>query len=217
MKPSNRNRRLPCSVRNTSRTQSLSRSQIGLDDNRHTHLLSERTEGIFSLDIPSHRTHQTRVFVRAQASPKGHYGICEQRIRTILTSNFGRRIFLSSLSEANSCEFARKGTKSSHLHRKLLIIEDLMAEHAGFEVFVPFFSTLKSLLAQSKFRHRMEIGVRSRPQAVNKNCQHKCHFIHSSSSFSPQCDNFPGLRRDRSDRCRVCLPQLLQHPSVVDR
>ena len=37
--------------------QSLSRSQIGLDANHHIHLLSERTEGRFFLDIPSHRTH----------------------------------------------------------------------------------------------------------------------------------------------------------------
>src|ERR1700745_3441497 len=58
MKPSNRNRRLPWSVRNTSRTQSLSRSEIGLDDNRHLHLLSERTEGKSFLDIPSHRAHR---------------------------------------------------------------------------------------------------------------------------------------------------------------
>src|ERR1700688_3119664 len=57
MKPSSRHRRLPWSVKSTSRTQSLSRSQIGLDANRHIHLLSERTEGIFFLDIPSHRTH----------------------------------------------------------------------------------------------------------------------------------------------------------------
>jgi len=58
MKPSSRHRRLPWSVRSTSRTQSLSRSQIGLDANRHIHLLSERTEGIFFLDIPSHRAHR---------------------------------------------------------------------------------------------------------------------------------------------------------------
>src|ERR1700720_1465312 len=58
MKPSNKNRRLPCSVRNTSRTQSLSRSEIGLDASRQIHLLSERTEGKSFLDIPSHRTHR---------------------------------------------------------------------------------------------------------------------------------------------------------------
>jgi hypothetical protein len=58
MKPSSRHRRLPWSVRGTSRTQSLSRSQIGLDANRHIHLLSERTEGIFFLDMSSHRTHR---------------------------------------------------------------------------------------------------------------------------------------------------------------
>ena len=56
MKPSNRNRRLPWSVRNMSRTQSLSTSEIGLDANRHIHLRSERTEGKSFLDIPSHRT-----------------------------------------------------------------------------------------------------------------------------------------------------------------
>src|ERR1700730_17841403 len=60
MKPSNRNRRLPWSVRNTSRTQSLSRSEIGLDASRQIHLLSERTEGKSFLDIPSHRTHRNR-------------------------------------------------------------------------------------------------------------------------------------------------------------
>jgi transposase len=58
MKPSNRNRRLPRAVSNTSRTQSLSRSEIGPDANRHIHLLSERTEGKSFLDIPSHRTHR---------------------------------------------------------------------------------------------------------------------------------------------------------------
>jgi len=61
MKPSSRHRRLPCSVRDTSRTQSLSRYRIGLDVSRHILLLSERTEGIFFLDIPSHRTHRTPV------------------------------------------------------------------------------------------------------------------------------------------------------------
>ena len=58
MKPSSRNRRLPWPVRSTSRIQSLSRSQIGLDANRHIHLLSERTERESFLDIPSHRTHR---------------------------------------------------------------------------------------------------------------------------------------------------------------
>jgi len=68
MKPSSRHRRLPWSVRSTSRTQSLSRSQIGLDANRHIHLLSERKEGIFFLDIPSHRTHPTGLGVRRRAA-----------------------------------------------------------------------------------------------------------------------------------------------------
>ena len=58
MKPSNRSRRLPWSVRNMSRTQNLSASEIGLDDNRQIHLLAERTEGKSFLDIPSHRTHR---------------------------------------------------------------------------------------------------------------------------------------------------------------
>src|ERR1700745_3575842 len=61
MKPSNRNRRLSWSVRKQSRKQSLSRSEIGLDDNRHIHLLSERTEGKSFLDIPSHRAHRKQV------------------------------------------------------------------------------------------------------------------------------------------------------------
>ena len=69
MKPSNRNRRLSWSVRNTSRTQSLSRSEIGLDANRHIQLLSERTEGKCFLDIPSHRAHQALIPpMRAHAS-----------------------------------------------------------------------------------------------------------------------------------------------------
>ena len=57
MRPASRNCRLPWSVRSTSRIQSLSRSQIGLDANHHIHHLSERTEGNSFLDIPSHRTH----------------------------------------------------------------------------------------------------------------------------------------------------------------
>jgi len=56
MRPASRNCRLPWSVRSTSRIQSLSRSQIGLDANHHIHHLSERTEGNSFLDIPSHRT-----------------------------------------------------------------------------------------------------------------------------------------------------------------
>ena len=68
MKPSNRYRRLPWSVKSMSRTQSLSRSQIGLDANRHIHLLSERTEGIFFLDIPSHRTRPARISIGKAAS-----------------------------------------------------------------------------------------------------------------------------------------------------
>src|ERR1700720_3042363 len=66
MKPSNKNRRLPCSVRNTSRTQSLSRSEIGLDASRQIHLLSERTEGKSFLDIPSHRTSRTQSLSRSE-------------------------------------------------------------------------------------------------------------------------------------------------------
>jgi hypothetical protein len=58
MRPASRNCRLPWSVRSTSRIQSLSRSQIGLDANHHIHHLSERTEGNSFLDIPSHRTHR---------------------------------------------------------------------------------------------------------------------------------------------------------------
>lgn len=61
MKPASRNCRLPWSVRSTSRIQSLSRSQIGLDANHHIHRLSERTEGKSFLDIPSHRTHRQLV------------------------------------------------------------------------------------------------------------------------------------------------------------
>ena len=70
MKPSNRYRRLPWSVKSMSRTQSLSRSQIGLDANRHIHLLSERTEGIFFLDIPSHRTHPALLLFELKIGPR---------------------------------------------------------------------------------------------------------------------------------------------------
>src|SRR3984893_14234877 len=72
MKPSNRNRRLPWSVRNTSRTQSLSRSEIGLDASRQIHLLSERTEGKSFLDIPSHRAHRSAILIRIWPSGSWH-------------------------------------------------------------------------------------------------------------------------------------------------
>jgi CubicO group peptidase (beta-lactamase class C family) len=75
MKPSNKNRRLPWSVRNTSRTQSLSRSEIGLDANRHIHLLSERTEGKSFLDILSHRAHRATSIACPNPHDKQHDGL----------------------------------------------------------------------------------------------------------------------------------------------
>jgi hypothetical protein len=56
MKSSSRSRRLPWSVSSTSRTQSLSRSEIELDANRHIHLPSEGKGEEYFLDIRSHRT-----------------------------------------------------------------------------------------------------------------------------------------------------------------
>src|SRR5277367_1125786 len=58
MRPPNRNHRQSRSVWNTSRTQSLFRSEIGLDASRHIYLPSEGKGEEFFLDIPSHRAHR---------------------------------------------------------------------------------------------------------------------------------------------------------------
>ena len=75
MKPSNRYRRLPWSVRSMSRTQSLSRSQIGLDANHHIHRLSEGTEGKSFLDIPSRLPWSVRSMSRTQSLPRSQIGL----------------------------------------------------------------------------------------------------------------------------------------------
>ena len=66
MKTASKNCRLPWSVRSTSRIQSLSRSQIGLDANHHIHRLLERPEGNLFLDIPSHRTRRRRLVLTSR-------------------------------------------------------------------------------------------------------------------------------------------------------
>src|SRR5277367_4352822 len=68
MKPSSRNRRLSWSVSSTSRTQSLSRSEIELDANRHIHLPSEGEREEYFLDIRSHRTHRGSISPEMSAS-----------------------------------------------------------------------------------------------------------------------------------------------------
>ena len=104
MKPSSRLRRLPWSVRGTSRTQSLSRSQIGLDANRHIHLLSERTEGIFFLDMSSHRAHRTHADgftspVRGRITGSGRVIAA-----TLTRYGFSQRVVnRQPLSERSSC------------------------------------------------------------------------------------------------------------------
>ena len=87
MEPSKRNRRLPCSVRNTSRTPSLSRSQIGLDASRQIHLLSERTEGKSFLDIHSHRTHPTWLWSGFRSSECGVGDADGSRLKNALQYN----------------------------------------------------------------------------------------------------------------------------------
>ena len=64
MRPPNRNHRQSRSAWNTSRTQSLFRSEIGLDASRHIYLLSEGKGEEFFLDIPSHRAHRALADIR---------------------------------------------------------------------------------------------------------------------------------------------------------
>ena len=71
-------------------------------------------------------------------APKGHCRICEQRTQAVWLGFIAGENFLSSLSKLNSCEFGRKGATDSHLYRKLLLIDYLLAEGEGFEPPVPF-------------------------------------------------------------------------------
>lgn len=98
--------------------------------------LSHQPE-FFSFWSVSSRQHGN-VFIKPELSGRAGFSerdcrICEKRNRMIFASiSSGENLSLIPFKR-DSCEFARKGTKSSHRHRKLMIRENLMAEGEGFE------------------------------------------------------------------------------------
>ena len=113
--------------RSTTRDSGRHRPSVDAKSPMHSAKITERAK--YAENLGRH-DHSENLFTKFQAigsaprpllgPPKGYFRICEQRIRLVWLGFSAGENFLSSLSSLNSCEFGRKGTPSSNLHRKLL-------------------------------------------------------------------------------------------------